>query len=263
MRARPGQRGAEPIALQGFFALLHPAPLMTAVRIAILDEQLTAQLSERPGALEGVDVVWRGTDLPAFRAEVPAQSPDAIAVDLGLLGPEAAKEAQQLLDETGAQLALVLYTFARRELIGELAHTQARPLRSPLSLDSLRGILSGLMVRKILAEGSSSRARTRAAASARGKDETAAPAASVTPRYSRSQLGRLKEIQSAIECECPANVADLLTQLVAFEEYSAQCANKNDADARIHRMLFEETGRARKIMEDALAKLLQHESIDI
>jgi hypothetical protein len=215
---------------------------MEALRLAVLDQQLHAQLSEVSSGLDDVEVVWAGTDIERFQREVPEKKPDAIAVDLEALGEDAPGHVEQLMRETGAETALVLYTFARRNMLHTLAETRARPLRAPISLTNLRGVLSGLIVRKILSD---------------------APKAAFEPRYSVVQLGRLKEIESSIECECPAHVADLLTELGAFERYSANCANRDDEDQRIHQMLFEETGKARVIMEKALARLLEHEKIDI
>ena len=59
------------------------------------------------------------------------------------------------------------------------------------------------------------------------------------------------------------DVAELVLSLGMFEDYSAKCRNKDDADAAIHRMLYEETARARAIMEEALTKLCRHEQIDV
>ena len=38
---------------------------------------------------------------------------------------------------------------------------------------------------------------------------------------------------------------------------------RDDEDRRVHQMLFEETGKARAIMEQALARLLEHEKIEL
>ena len=83
-----------------------------------------------------------------------------------------------------------------------------------------------------------------------------------TPRaFSIPQLGRLAEIKSAIDCECPNHLSNLLLQLNDFEDYSARCTNKNDADAAVHRALYEHTAQARAIMEQALEILVRHEKI--
>lgn len=231
---------------------------MEKLRIAILDEQIAAQLNERGEELDGLDVVWSGLDVEGFRREVPVARPEALVVDLALLGADPVSEVEALMAGTGAQTLLVTYTFAKREVLEGLSEKRARPLRAPVSLESLRGFLSGVMVRKIL--GGAGGDAQRLAGALRPQSRATA---TVQPRYSMAQLGRLKEIESAVECECPANLADLLTQLVAFENYSANCENKNDKDAEVHHMLFKETGRARAIMEQALTHLIDHENIKL
>ena len=80
-------------------------------------------------------------------------------------------------------------------------------------------------------------------------------------RFSAEQLGRLQEIASSVDCECPNHLATLVTSLQGFEAYSAKCENKGEKDAAIHAMLHRETRRARVLMEDALSQLLVHEGI--
>lgn len=81
-------------------------------------------------------------------------------------------------------------------------------------------------------------------------------------RFSPAMLGRLQEVSSAIQCECPNQLAAILVSLGAFEDYSKACESRNAEDARVHRMLYEETARARVLLEDALVRLCAHEGID-
>lgn len=237
----------------------------------MLDAQLAAQIAERGDDIEGVELVWSGTDVEDFARRAHTLTPDVIAVELGLLGSEPARRVERLAEETGAQMVVVLYAFATRGLVADLSATAAKTLRSPVSLDSLRGLCSGLLVRKILnadtpgAPPSSRPGRSRRGVSAppAASAPRASSATELVPKYDVAQLGRLKEIESAIECECPAHVADLLTQLAAFETYSANCASRNEADRLIHQMLHDQTKRARIVMESALEKLLEHEGIEI
>lgn len=82
-------------------------------------------------------------------------------------------------------------------------------------------------------------------------------------RYSREQLARLMEIASAVQCECPNHLARIVTSLLAFEDYALGCEDRNPEDARVHRMLYERTARARGVMDQALAELLAHEGIEL
>ena len=103
----------------------------------------------------------------------------------------------------------------------------------------------------------------KADAAQRERGRPNASGANRPPRFTRAQLGKLIEIQSAVQCECPNHVGELVAGLMAFEAYAEACENQNPKDAQVHRMLADRTGRARLIMEDALSELIEHEGIEL
>lgn len=237
--------------------------------LAILDESILTQYRERPDELAPIQVVWSGTDVAALRAALPMAKPSILALDIELLGEDPLGRAKQLADESRAEMVLLLHRFAPRETIREIARHGARPVKAPIRLSALRTHMTSVVVREILGDqGSRARAGMGSAPAARSPSALPPPDRQAlvvdgapSPRFSRAQLARLAEIQSRLECECPNHLSELLQSLVAFEDYSRACANRDDADARVHAMLAKSTGRARAIMEDALAELLVHERI--
>ena len=220
--------------------------------LAILDEYLPTQWRERPEDLQPVEVAWAGTDLGALRTFLSKERPTILALDVELLGEEPLAEVARLTASAQPALVLLLHRFAKRETLREAVRAGVRPVKSPIRLSALRTHMTSVIVREILREPAPARAPIEVI-----DREPPAPGR----RFSRAQLGRLAEIQSAIACECPNHVSELLISLNAFEEYSRACENRDDADAKMHALLAESTGRARAIMEDALAKLLVHERI--
>lgn len=211
--------------------------------IAILDERIPVQLGTRPEAFDGLEVVWAGSNPETFVKEVPPLRPDIIVVSLDLLSDHPHLQIGTLLDLSKAQRAIALYSFARRDTIRSVMAEGARPLKSPVSLEALRAQMTSVIVRSVA--------------------ESASEAIPVKPpQLSTTQLARLVEHDSAVQCECPNNLAQLLTDLLAFERYSSQCVNRNPKDAEVHRDLAESTGRARAVLEDAMMRLLAHENID-
>jgi hypothetical protein len=94
--------------------------------------------------------------------------------------------------------------------------------------------------------------------------EGAMPTTAPAPRrFDDMQLAALQELRSAVKCECPNQVADLVLSLSAFEQYSHACANRNADDAKVHAMLARVTGHARALMERALGDLCAFERIDV
>jgi len=218
--------------------------------VAILDEYLLAQWRERPDALAPVELSWAGTDLEALRQFLMHDQPTILALDIELLGDAPLEEVARLSAKAQPELVLLLHRFAKRETLREAARAGVRPIKSPIRLDALRTHMTSVVVREILDV-------TKPAAPAIVESSVRPP----STRFSRAQLGRLAEIQSSIACECPNHLSELLISLIAFEEYSRACENRNDADAKMHAQLADATGRARAIMEDALGKLLVHERI--
>ena len=74
---------------------------------------------------------------------------------------------------------------------------------------------------------------------------------------------KLRAIRSAVDCECPHHLAQIVETLIAFERYSATCENQSDKDQAIHRTLRLGTGWARMQMESLLAEILEWERIVI
>lgn len=80
-------------------------------------------------------------------------------------------------------------------------------------------------------------------------------------RYSDADLIALAQIPSSVACECPRHLAEIVTLLVGFEEYSTECASQNKNDAALHRHLLEITGHARTMLEQALARVVIEEGL--
>ncbi|MFV8753560.1 hypothetical protein ACNOYE_23655 [Nannocystaceae bacterium ST9] len=219
-------------------------PPTSAVRLAVLDESAAAQLRASSEHASDLEVVWHGTSLAALRKAAPELEIDVLLVNLELLGADPVAAIDEMVQLTGAELAITLYAFAKRELLERLADgPRVRALRAPVNLPQLRSQMMNIIARNILGSGASQ-------------------TGGLTPaRYTHAQLGKLQQIASKVECECPNHLSALLQSLLDFERYSRNCENRNPADAEVHRLLFESTARARAIMERALDRLIEHEGI--
>ncbi|MBC8070791.1 MAG: MerR family transcriptional regulator [Deltaproteobacteria bacterium] len=80
-------------------------------------------------------------------------------------------------------------------------------------------------------------------------------------RYSDSELVAIAELPSKVACECPRHLAEIVTLLVGFERYSAECASGDEKDAEMHRQLHEVTSEARTMFEQALARVVVEEGL--
>lgn len=238
-------------------------------RVAILDEAIPEQIKENPTVMSGIELVWAGTDPEELHANLGRLRPEVLILDIDRLPGDPLDWQQKLLESSDAKLVLSVYRFARRELVSQLGSERVRPVKAPVSLERLRMQMMSLIVRGMLEQrddGAANDSARAAPARARKAPRSLRPAPedelAVPERvFSQAQLGRLQEIKSSIDCECPNHLAEILQSLVAFEDYSANCQNRNDEDAAVHHALYLATGRARAVMERALARLMAHEGI--
>ncbi len=181
---------------------------------------------------------------------------DALVADLALLGDSPDEAIAELEAALNPELTLIVYAFAKWEVVERLRRPKRQLMRAPLSARALRSSMIGLIVKHL-----TSAPRQEAVPSAQNslmRIEQPAP----MRRFDDMQLAALQDIVSAVDCECPNQVADLVLALNAFESYSAQCQNRNEKDAKIHRMLARVTGHARAVMEYALKELCEFEGIN-
>lgn len=223
------------------------------LKLAMLGETFASQLKENPQAMKDLEVVWAGRSEELFRAEVPARRPDVLVVDIVDLARAGEAYVPTLMELAQARRAIVTYRFAQRALVARYAaQERVRMLQGPLSLSLLRAHVFLFTLDDTLPKKGSP-----------GDNTMRAPAAPKPPRYTPEQLGRLMEIASAVQCECPNHLAQLVSGLRAFEDYSKACESRDDKDRDMHALLYRQTASAREVMEEALAALVKHERIQL
>lgn len=181
---------------------------------------------------------------------------DALVADLALLGDSPDDAIAELENALKPELTVIVYAFAKWEVVERLRRANRQLMRAPVSARALRSSMIGLIVRHLAAGTRPAPAPTEQSSLLRL--EQPAP----MRRFDDLQLATLQDIVSAVDCECPNQVADLVLALNAFEAYSAQCESRNEKDAQIHRMLARTTGHARAVMEYAMKELCEFEGID-
>lgn len=235
---------------------------MTKISLAILDDILPAQLRERPDEADGLEIAWSGTDLASLIDRAATLRPTVVVAALPLLGHQPDDAVARIVAAAQPEMFITLYSFARRDVIERLSGDKRRVLKGPVSPRMLRAQMMGVIVRSIMSDGrAGSPASTPRNTSPSPVSVSRPVAKDRTHAFDDAQLGRLREIRSPLQCECPNHVAELVIALNAFEAYSRDCLNRDDKDAKIHAMLYERTADARRIMEEALTALVRHEGI--
>lgn len=79
--------------------------------------------------------------------------------------------------------------------------------------------------------------------------------------FDDTTLTEFANLPSTIACECPSHLAELLIQISSFETYSADCTDRNQADAQLHAYLHQVAGTARTLFETALKRVAAAEGL--
>lgn len=77
--------------------------------------------------------------------------------------------------------------------------------------------------------------------------------------FSSEDIEELMQIESNLDCECPAHLAALVKSLRAFSQYSLECETNTEAESWIHRRVYEHTQKAQIEIEKALTLIANEE----
>jgi DNA-binding transcriptional MerR regulator len=174
------------------------------------------------------------------------------------LQSDARHELRVTQDAWQAPAAAVLYRFSSVTARAELASVGAAVMYEPVDDDSLRQWLASL-----------SGVKAPSDAIVASTDPTITIAKGLTqqtvnpPRFADDALTQFAGLSSAVACECPSHLAELLLQVSYFETYSSECANKSETDAQLHAYLQQVAGTARMLFEKALEQVAIAEGLPL
>jgi MerR family transcriptional regulator, light-induced transcriptional regulator len=213
------------------------------VRLAVVGPEL-------PGLLAGSASIDPSVEMVASAPAIPAEgwggknpAVDVLLLELPTLQEDELDTVIQLIRRTEARMTLVVYGFTSRKFLRRLDLLDVLCIRAPADIPQLMHLvrLGGVVDN--------------------GQASTGTPIAEVAAPLTEQQLERLRQISSGVQCECPQQLAMLISTLVAFERYTQGCAAETPADAALHGRLSEASEKARRGLERALRQLLKAEGI--
>jgi len=227
-----------------------------ACRLMVVGANLNALLDSEEAFPPATIQVCEYDNLDAADAPGIVGEVDLLLLEIPALFAEDLMRVRRLINRFRALRAIIVYAYARRETIEDMEEAGGliTAIRGPVSLAELRNACAA----DIAMANRSSTSTLEKAPGPRSLNEG-------TPdrQFSQRQLARISNTPTTVECECPHHLAGLLEALNSFEEYSAQCENRNEADAKIHAYLHRMTAHARATIEDALRVLVEFEDFDV
>lgn len=221
-------------------------------RVAIFGEFHGMEFDE---GLGNAEIVVCDSRLERFRADVRSAKTDTLVIELPIVTPETRRLVSGLRHDSGADQVIVVTGLGRREDVQLLGEENEVVMRAPVSMNEISRAIA--MPATPQHKPAAQQKRPAGGAPADPGHHDAPPR-----RYSRNQLGRLAAVQSSVDCECPHHLVELIDRLSNFEEYSADCENRNSNDAALHAFLHTTTAQARALIEGALERVVEAEGLD-
>jgi DNA-binding NarL/FixJ family response regulator len=233
------------------------SPVGERLRIAVFGDYLASQVSAWAADLEPLEVLLADDNRDRFSADLERQRVDVVIYESAILDGDTLEEIGHLLDSTSAKKAVVVYTFGRSEDARAAVDAGHILLRAPVGPEEIRTAL--LRVSLPPGIGRAGKTDARPPDHSVGRDSSGP----IPPRqFSSRQLSALETTAPQIDCECPRHLSRLVTDLSAFEIYSARCSSRNEEDAALHRYLHRTTAQARSMVEAALQRVIEVEGLD-
>jgi DNA-binding transcriptional MerR regulator len=186
-------------------------------------------------------------DLAAATAATLREPSQVLLIKVNTLQTAVHTTIQALIQKHGFAQTIVIYNFAPEAVVQAMKFSGLIVRREPISDSELAELIQSVLF----------------VDTARAQEFGTSGSVIASRKYSDETLARVAGISTHVLCECPRHVAELISQLASFEEYSQECLNKNADDAHLHAFLRSISGSARTLFENALEKIAQHEGIDL
>jgi DNA-binding transcriptional MerR regulator len=215
--------------------------------VLVYGDALPVQFTEWKAEMPMITVLAGYSSYAEFERDALSSQPDILFMEFPALQSDASVKICDLIHRGGFSHVVVIYAFAARPVLEQLQKLGVVTLRAPVTPALLND-----------------QCHLMAAVVHRGPVKTtyALPASLAGGRrFAGAKLARLAQESSHVTCECPQHLADILARVGAFEQYSAECQNRNEKDALVHARLHHAASWARAILEDALEHLLRCENL--
>jgi len=240
------------------------APLQTALKIVVVGQALASRMQrlfERQPFGPKLRLVGVFDSLVASAEAVghhDESTADILILQAGSLHTGIRQELRHAQDAWRAPAAAVFYRFSSAAARAELTHVGVEVLSEPSDDNSLRQWLASLQ-RTEASRSKAADVRSSSLPVSRSlSEQTVSP-----PLFDDAALTEFAGLSSAVACECPSHLAELLLQVSSFEKYSSECACRSAADARLHAYLQHVAGSARMLFEKALEQVAIAEGLPL
>ncbi len=229
------------------------------LRIALVGAHLRHGLISRGEESAQMVLVQTANNLHQAPVQLKDVVVDVLVIELGeIAAPEEQLQMiRQAQQACSARAVLVLYRFASSDAIRRLRLAGNQVARIPGDAGEVASLCRVALARSQVQVQTRHR---RVMGSPRPRPHFA-PQEIPARLMDEDMLAVIARSATSIHCECPRHLVDLLQTLWSFEQYSAQCENRNADDAALHRDLHYTAAQARASLEQALLRVAEAEGI--
>jgi len=222
-----------------------------SVSLAVVGLTLAGRIESKKFTLSFNNQAIRVTDIfndldDALGAKFE-KKPEILLVKVNSLHAGVQIEIHKLAQSCRALQTIVLYNFGQEKIIESLKLTGMLVRREPIPDSELADLINSVLL----------------VDTKQGTNNLTAGTVIPQRKYSDKTLLRVAGISTNVLCECPRHVAEIISQLISFEQYSHDCLNKSSEDAHLHAYLSSVSGSARALFESALEVIAKHEGINL
>jgi MerR family transcriptional regulator, light-induced transcriptional regulator len=179
------------------------------------------------------------------------KQPDVLLVDTPSVQPDWLEQFDKAAPALAQVKKALLYGFASEAVCAQLDSQDVALLRAPQPAAVLGQWLRGFAAPAVMGRA----ADLQTPATSIGVNMTS------PRRWTADTLTTFAKKASSVACECPLHLAELLTRLADFENYSIDCATRGAADAQLHAYLRLTAATARVSFERAMERVALHEGL--
>ncbi|MBB6520092.1 MerR family transcriptional regulator [Pseudoteredinibacter isoporae] len=216
------------------------------LRLLTCGEAIPSALINKLDNNQNVDLCARLRSFAQIAEAIENGHYDIAVLQIETLNATVLHSLRELHHSQRIESVFIVFHYGLRELVEELRGYGFKLWRAPLNTAELYQAISQL-------------------ASLEEESEHEIDSSGMAPVhiFNPSQLNKLSNVSTAIDCECPKHIAELIQSLCAFESYSQQCENRDTEDAILHRRIYLQTAHARHTMEKMLQQVIEAENIQI
>ena len=214
-------------------------------RVVFVGEALCRWLAEHQGVVSNVDALLAEESVLKPSSSFPddLESIDTLVVGGNCLNGSESTGITRLCMQLRPQKVLLCYESLTESSLRSLQDHSVVILNYPLEAGELACHLNLALVEKHSAAGAAN----------------IADLVNVRAHiYSEPELLDARLMKSALDCECPQHLVDLISALNRFEAYSVDCSTESWEDAAVHACVYTYTAQARWLMEKALDTVIEN-----